>query len=116
MKVSPRTTSLFLALLAACSSDTTAPAIVGTTGNASITIPAAPAPDMAGRGELVSATRGVPTPKIIVAATLALTGASRAFSARYDAQPYVVRYRTPGVDGSLTVASGAVWIPVGATA
>lgn len=85
-----------------------------TTGG--ITIPAVPAADLAGRGELVSSSAGPRLPKLIVAAALAASGASRAFSARYDAQPYVVRYHTPGIDGQLTTASGVVWFPVGATA
>jgi hypothetical protein len=106
-------------LLAACASDPAAPAtptapVVGVVGG--VTVPAAPAPDMPGRGELVSANAGVRMPKLIVAAALVAGGAARAFSARHDAQPYVVRYRTPGVDGTLTVASGAVWFPVGLTA
>src|SRR5690349_18812631 len=87
---------------AACGSDPVAPGSGGTdpgTGggtSASITLPPAPAPDMPGRGELVSAAAGLRVPRQTVSALLVLTGASRAFSARYDAQPYVVRYRTPG--------------------
>ena len=105
-----------LSSLAACSSDTTptTPPDGGSATGLQVVVPPAPAPNLAGRGTIVSSSAGVPTPKILVATTLALTGASRAFSARYDALPYVVRYRTPGVDGQLTTASGAVWIPVNA--
>jgi hypothetical protein len=107
--------ALGLALVAACSSDPVSTAVVDPTTSDAITLPAAPAPDLPGRGELVSATAGVRLPRLTVAALLVLSGASRAFSARYDVQPYAVRYRTPGVDGRLTTASGAVWLPVGAT-
>ena len=105
---------LGLSLAAACSADRVPTAGGVEPPTAAITRPAAPAPDMPGRGELVSATAGVRVPRATVGALLLVTGASRAFSARYDAQPYVVRYRTPGVDGQLTTASGAVWFPVGA--
>ncbi|AHG88298.1 secretory lipase [Gemmatirosa kalamazoonensis] len=105
-----------LVTLAACSSDAVvAPPIDGGSTGLTVTVPAAPAPNLAGRGDLVSSSAGPRTPRVLVATTLALTGASRAFSARYDAQPYVVRYRTPNVEGQLVTASGAVWIPVGAT-
>jgi len=106
--------SLAGALLAACASDSTpAPVDPGTSGG--ITVPAAPAPNMAGRGDVVASSAGPRMPRLLVSAALAASGASRAFSARYDAQPYVVRYRTPGVDGQLTTASGVVWMPVAAS-
>jgi poly(3-hydroxybutyrate) depolymerase len=101
--------------LAACSTDPVSTGGGVEPPTTAITRPAAPAPDMPGRGELVSATAGLRVPRATVGALLLVSGASRAFSARYDAQPYVVRYRTPGVDGQLTTASGAVWFPVGAT-
>jgi hypothetical protein len=104
-----------VALLAACGSDPLTTPITGVVPG-TITVPAAPAPDMPGRGELVSANAGVRVPRLLVATALVIGGAAGAFSARHDAQPYVVRYRTPGVDGTLTVASGAVWFPVGLTA
>ncbi|MBV9879372.1 MAG: hypothetical protein JO180_02705 [Gemmatirosa sp.] len=120
---SPRgVAALALLGLAACTTDPASPTagLPATTADSArttggITIPPAPAPDMAGRGELVSAMAGLRVPKLLTAAVLLASGASRAFSARYDAQPYVVRYRTPGVDGRLTTASGAVWLPAGAT-
>jgi hypothetical protein len=108
---------LALAALAACSDTSlTTPGGGANNGGLQVVVPPAPAPNLAGRGELVSSTRGTATSRLLVAATLTLTGASRAFSARYDAQPYVVRYRTPNVEGQLVTASGVVWFPVGATA
>lgn len=77
-------------------------------------VPPVPAPDLPGRGELVAFTPGPRVSRLEVAAVLVTTGAARAFSARHDAQAYVVRYRTPGVRGGLVTASGAVWIPLGA--
>ena len=103
-----------LLVLAACASDPAVAPLVETPGDA-ITLPPVPAPDMPGRGELVSSSAGPRVPRLVTGAVLLASGASRAFSARYDAQAYVVRYRTPGVDGRLTVASGTVWLPVGAT-
>lgn len=106
--------TLAVLLLAGCAgSDRTAPAAAPAGGG--ITVPPVPAPDLAGRGALVSRVAGPRVPRAATGAVLVVTGASRAFSARHDAQPWVVRYRTPGVDGRLTTASGAVWLPVGAT-
>ncbi len=115
-----RWAALVATAAAACASDPAAPANGSPDGGTgtpagTITRPVLPAPDMPGRGELVSSTAGIRIPRATVGLVLSVTGASRAFSARYDAQPYVVRYRTPGVDGRLVTASGAVWLPVGAT-
>ncbi len=75
------------------------------------------APNAAGRGELVTFT---PFPVRIsrLEATIALTaaGAIQAFTPRFDVQGYAVSYRTPGLDGQLTTATGAVYVPQGATA
>ena len=103
--------------LAACSADKTPTSPDGgnNAGGFQVVLPPVPSPTMAGRGDIVSSNAGVATPKFLIATTLTLTGASRAFTARYDALPYVVRYRTPSVEGQLVTASGAVWVPVGAT-
>src|SRR5687768_6444277 len=88
--------TLLLVAATACASDPAVAPSVATEGNG-ITRPPVPAPDLPGRGELVSSSAGPRVPRLVTGAVLLASGASRAFSARYDAQPYVVRYRTPGV-------------------
>jgi hypothetical protein len=78
------------------------------------TPPPAVSATLAGRGEIVAATAGPRVPRSAAALALAGAGAGGTFTARYDVQPWTVRYRTPGVDGALTTASGAVYLPVGA--
>jgi hypothetical protein len=72
------------------------------------------APGLEGRGALLEATAGARIGRAAAAQFIAAAGAGGAFTARYDVRPYAVRYRTPGVDGALTTASGAVYLPVGA--
>jgi hypothetical protein len=72
------------------------------------------APGLEGRGALVEATAGARIGRAAAGLLVAGAGAGGTFTARYDVQPYTVRYRTPGVDGALTTASGAVYLPVGA--
>lgn len=103
------------ASLAACGGDsTTAP--VTRPPVPTLERPPVVAPNAAGRGELVSST---PFPSRItrLEATIALTAAGviPTFTPRYDVQAYTVSYRTPGLDGQLTTATGAVYVPVGAT-
>jgi hypothetical protein len=109
--LSRRAAALLLLVLAACDGGGGG---VGTDAVTGFVQPPEPSPSLAGRGELVSATAGPRLPRTSVESDIAALGLAPAFTARHDAQPYVVRYRTPGVDGQLTVASGAVWIPVGA--
>ncbi|MDF1506090.1 lipase family protein [Roseisolibacter sp. H3M3-2] len=101
------------ALLAvvACDDGTTDP---GEGGGAYVQ-PPVPSPTLVGRGDLVSATPAAANTRQEVALVLAATGFTSAFTARHDTRAFVVRYRTPGVDGQLTTASGIVWVPVGAT-
>jgi hypothetical protein len=101
-------------LAAACGGDsTTAP--VTPPPAATLQKPPVVAPNAAGRGELVTFT-AFPARITRLEATIALTaaGAIPAFTPRYDVQGYAVSYRTPGLDGQLTTATGAVYIPLGA--
>src|SRR5687767_15633782 len=73
--------TLLLASAAACASDPAVAPLVTPDGN-EITLPPVPAPDMPGRGELVSSSAGPRLPRLVTGAVLLATGASRAFSAR----------------------------------
>ena len=109
------------AALAACGGDATSPAATtGTTptgGDAtfSFTRPADPSPSLAGRGALTAASPGPAISRTLVGALVAAEGAGAAFTARYNAQSYAVTYQTVGVDGALTTATGALYLPVGAS-
>ncbi|MBL0940001.1 MAG: hypothetical protein IBJ03_13995, partial [Gemmatimonadaceae bacterium] len=103
-------TIVLTALTAACGGD----AVGGPSPTPKPTLqkPPVAAPNMAGRGEIVSAT---PFPALITraeaGAVIAASGATGAFVPRYDVVGYVVRYRTPGLNGQLTEATGAVYMP-----
>lgn len=101
-----------LALLAGCSNEATAPGEEAPPPALSFTAPPRVDPNLAGRGTIVSATPGTRISRATAAILLGLAGASGTFAARFDVQPWVVRYRTPGVDGTLVTASGAVYLPV----
>jgi len=108
--------TLALALLAsACGSDSTTAPNPGPS-RPTLEKPPVVAPNATGRGELVSAT---PFPAIIsrveAGAVIAGAGGVGVFTPRFDVQGFVVRYRTPGLNGQLTEATGAVYLPVGAT-
>jgi len=108
-----------LALSAACGgSDATSPTPTPTGGSATFTYtrPPDPSPSLAGRGTLSALTAGARLPRLLVGPLIATEGAGRAFTARYDAQPYSVTYQTVGVDGRLVTATGAVYFPVGVAA
>ena len=110
-----------LSVAAACGSggsDVTGVTTGGSGGGAafSFTRPPDPSPTLAGRGTLSATAAGIRVPRLTVALLVASQGASSAFTARYDAQPYRVTYQTPGVDGALVTATGAVYLPVGTPA
>lgn len=103
-------------LAAACGGDaTTAPTTPPSTP--ALVRPPVVAPNATGRGELVSFT-AFPARITRLEATIALTaaGAIPTFTPRFDVQGYTVNYRTPGLNGQLTVASGAVYLPLGVPA
>ncbi len=103
-----------LAIAAACgSSDATAPTPPTTGGAAfSFTRPPDPSPTLAGRGSVASVVAAPALPRLAIAALLVTEGAGGAFTARYDARPYAITYQTPGVDGALVTATGALYLPV----
>lgn len=108
-------------LAAACGgggSDATSPTPPPTGGSATFTYtrPPDPSPSLAGRGTLGTVTAGLPLPRATIGAVIVAEGAGRAFTARYDAQPYSVTYQTVGVDGALVTATGAVYLPLGVPA
>lgn len=113
-----RTALAVLALAAACS-DATGPNTTTTSGGGaatfSFTRPADPSPTLAGRGAVTATSAGATIPRFLVSQLLAAEGASGAFQARYDVRSYAVTYQTPGVDGALVTASGALYLPVGAS-
>lgn len=108
--------SLVLALaITACGGDSTTAPNPGPS-RPTLEKPPVVAPNATGRGELVSAT---PFPAIITrieaGAVIAGAGGAGVFTPRYDVQGFTVRYRTPGLNGQLTEATGAVYLPVGAS-
>jgi pimeloyl-ACP methyl ester carboxylesterase len=109
-----------LALLAACGSDATSPNTTPPPGGGngatfSFTRPPDPSPTLAGRGAVTGTSTGPTIPRATISLLLAAEGATRAFQARYDVRSYAMTYQTPGVDGTLVTASGALYLPAGAS-
>ncbi|GJG86522.1 lipase [Gemmatimonadetes bacterium T265] len=103
-----------LAFAAGCGgSDATAPTTSPSGGAATFTYtrPPDPSPSLAGRGGVGAVTAALPLPRAAIATLLSADGASGAFAARYDVQPYSVTYQTVGVDGALVTATGALYLP-----
>ncbi|HEY0778153.1 MAG TPA: hypothetical protein VGD56_09325 [Gemmatirosa sp.] len=101
-----------LALAACGGNDATAPTPpAGGAATFTFTRPPDPSPSLAGRGTSQGVTNGLPIPRIAIAALLSTEGATGAFTARYDVQPYAVTYQTVGVDGALVTATGALYLP-----
>jgi hypothetical protein len=67
------------------------------------------------RGDIVASTLVRSLPKSAVAAFIAEQGGEAAFQAKYDVEQYAIAYRTVDADGAPVTATGAVWIPVGAS-
>lgn len=113
----PRAALLALTLFAAACGGDAATAPTAPPNTPTLVRPPVVAPNATGRGELVSFT-AFPARITRLEATIALTaaGAIPTFTPRFDVQGYTVNYRTPGLDGQLTVASGAVYLPLGVPA
>ena len=92
--------------VAACSSEH------ATTASAA---PADRPADVPGRGELLGATHLLTLPRSAATSVAAAIGRRDAFRPRHDVRMYAIRYRTVDTEGRATVATGAAYLPAGAT-